>query len=120
MNSFSPSLFKEQKIYVAALRRWACAFESFLDQSTSRASCVEGARLSVNSGEEVKQYVVIWISYLIIYIALSTCLDPDESSYDTFQPLFKRMVEQAQFIPKACVDKTSADRKSFSFEMNIM
>lgn len=114
------SLFKEQKIYLAALRRWACAFESFLDQSTSRASSVEGARPSVGSGEEAQQYAVIWISHLILYITLSTCLEPDESSYDTFQPLFERIVEQAEFILKACVDGTSVERKSFSFEMNVI
>ena len=114
------SLFKEQKTYVAALRRWAWAFESFLDQSTSRASSVEGARPSVGSGEAVKQYAVIWISYLITYVTLSTCREPDESSYDTFQPMFEIIVEQAEFILKACVDKTSVERKSFSFEMNVI
>lgn len=114
------SLFKEQTIYLAALRRWACVFESFLDQSTSRTSCAKGARPGVGGDNEAKQYAVLWISYLVIYITLSTCLEPDESSYDTFQLQFERIVEQAEFILKPCVDGTLAERKRFSFEMNVI
>lgn len=114
------SLFKEQTIYLAALRRWACAFESILDGSTSRISSAEGARPGVGSGEEAKQYAVLWISYLVIYITLSTCLESDESSYDSFQPQFESIVEQAELILKGCVDGTSTERKRFSFEMNVI
>lgn len=114
------SLFKEQTVYLAALRRWACAFESFLAQSTSHTSSAEAARPSVGIGDEAKQCAVLWISYLIIFITLSTCLEPDESSYDTFQSQFERIVEQAELILEACVDGTSAERKRFSFEMNVI
>lgn len=114
------SLLKEQSIYLAALRRWACAFESFLEQTTFRTSSAKGARPTVGIGDEAKQCAVLWISYLIIFITLSTCLEPDESSYDIFQPQFERIVEQAELILESCVDGTSAEHKRFSFEMNVI
>lgn len=115
-DSLFASLFTEQTIYLAALRRWACSFESFLGQSTSRTSCAKGARPGVAGGEEA----VLWISYLVVYITLSTCLEPDESSYDTFQLQFERIVEQAEFILKPYIDGTLAKRKRFSLEMSVI
>lgn len=115
-DSLFTSIFTEQTIYLAALRRWACSFESFLHQSNSRNSCAKGARAGVTGGEEA----VLWISYLVVYITLSTCLEPDESSYDTFQLQFERIVEQAEFILKPCIDGTLAKRKRFSLEMNVI
>lgn len=119
-DSLFTSLFTEQTIYLAALRRWACSFESFLDQSIPRISCAKDARLGVGGGEEAMQYAVLWISYLVVYISLSTCLEPDEISYDTFQLQFERIVEQAEFILKPYVDGTLANRKRFSLEMNVI
>lgn len=120
MNSFSPASSKRRKsIWPLCVNGHAHLSHSLT--SLHPALLLSKVRdLSVGSGEEAKQSAVIWISYLIIYITLSTCLEPDESSYDTFQPLFERIVEQAELILKACVDGTLIERKRFSFEMNVI
>lgn len=104
MNSFSSASSKSRK----SIRPLCVDGHAHLSHSLTSlhpALLLSKVRdLSVGSGEEAKQSAVIWISHLIIYITLSTCLEPDESSYDTLQTLFERIVE----------------RKRVSFKMNVI
>lgn len=59
---------------------------------------------------------------MIIFIFLSTFLEPDECSYDAYLPEFEKIVEHAEFIlsPEVRDDGMPIDRNRFSFEMNMI
>lgn len=115
-------LYEEQAEKLDALGNWALAFEAFLIKLSSKASHHETSKAEFRKAKDSRQCAVLWISYLIILNTLSTCLEPDESSYDKYMPGFQSIVEHAEYIllPQARDDPNSARGARFSFEMAVI
>lgn len=114
------NFIQEREHYLEALRAWAYAFEAFLGRSTNVAIQREGAPDNSFRGEEVQQCAVIWISYLVILITLSTCVEPDESSYDEHITQFQEIVNHARSILLAERATTSAAGRRLSLEISVV
>lgn len=108
---------RERRHYLEALRAWAYYFEDFLGRSTNAASQREGAP---PGGDEFQQCAVIWISYLVTFITLSTCVEPDESSYDEHITQFQEIVNHARSILLAEGATTGAANRRLSLEMSVV
>ena len=121
-NSNFSGLFEKQRELVDALRSWALAFEAFIEKSSFHVSHPETGRDGVRMVRDSQQYAVLWTSYLIIVTTLSTCLEPDECSYDMFLPEFQSIVEHAEFVLLSNVqdDPNSTGRTRFSIEMTVI
>ena len=114
-------IIEERQHYIDALRAWVHAFEAFLGRSTYGAMQREGASQNSLRGEEVQQCAVIWISYLVIFITLSTCIESDESSYDEYITQFREIVNHAHSIllSEGAKTKTGTDKR-LSLEMSVI
>ena len=111
---------QEREHYLEALRAWAYAFEDFLRRSKNATIQREGAPPNSFRDEEVEQCAVIWISYLVTYITLSTCVEPDESSYDGHITQFQEIVNHAHSILLAEGATKSAANRRLSLEMSVV
>lgn len=114
-------VIQEREQYLEALRAWAHDFEAFLRHSTNVAIQREGAPQNSLQGEEVQQCAVIWISYLVTFITLSTCIEPDESSYDEHINQFQEIVNHAGSIllTEGAKTRNAGDRR-LSLEMSVV
>lgn len=115
-HSIFSGLFEEQGELVDALGSWALAFESFLEERSGDVSRSGSSRVYS------QQYAVLWVSYLIIFITLSTCLEPDECSHDRFLAQFQSIVEHAEFVllPEVQDNSNSSSQPRFSLEMSVI
>lgn len=115
------NFIQDREHLLEALRAWAYAFEAFLGRSTNVAIQREGAPHNVFRGDEVQQCAVVWISYLVTFITLSTCIEPDESSYDEHISQFQEIVNHAHSILLAerAETRSAADRR-LSLDMSVV
>lgn len=113
-------VIEERQHYLQALRAWAYSFEAFLGRSATAASHREGASADSLRGEQVQQCAVIWISYLVTFIILSTCIEPDESSYDEYITQFKEIINHARSVLLTDGEKTRNAGRRLSLEMSVV
>lgn len=114
-------LIEERRHYLEALRAWAYAFEAFLGRSISVMIQRHGVPQNSLRDEEVQQCAIIWISYLVTFITLSTCIEPDESSYDEYLTQFQEIVDHARSIllTEGAGTRSGADKR-LSLEMSVV
>lgn len=111
----------ERQHYLAALRAWAYSFEAFLERSTSVAVDRDGMPKHSLPGEEVQQCAVLWLSYLVTLITLSTCIEPDETAYDNYSPQFQEIVNHSRSILHCEGEKIKGlPGKRLSLEMSVI
>lgn len=115
------NVIRERQQYLAALGTWACAFEAFLERSSGSAVPCQGKSKPCLRGEEVQQCAVLWLSYLVTLITLSTCFESDETSYDEYLPQFQKIVYHSRSIlhTEGVRTKTLADKR-LSLEMSVI
>jgi hypothetical protein len=115
------NVMRERQQYLTALGAWACAFEVFLERSSGSAFQCQGKSKPGLRSEEVQQCAVLWLSYLVTLITLSTCFESDETSYDEYLPQFQKIVYHSRSIlhTEVVKTKTLADKR-LSLEMSVI
>lgn len=121
-SSVFADVIREQEFHLASLNRWMLNFQDFLEQSASLASQHGATTENANRGGEAQECAAIWLSYLVTFITISNCFEPDESSYDEYLPQFQKIVEHANsFLRSKLGDsKCGHNRRRFSFEMSVI
>lgn len=109
-----------QQSHLQTLRTWALTFQGLLEQTSSSISSI-GRGKPVNDGH-AEECAVIWLSYLDIFIVLSTSLEPDQSAYDAYLPQFQSIVEKARAVlcPAFRKDTTEAGKRVFTLDVNVI
>lgn len=117
----------EKDRHLRSLRAWMQNHQDLL-QRVSSSSSTNSTKL--HSVEEAKECAILWLTYLVTYIKLSTSLDPDEIAYDSYLPMFKSIMEHAEAIlgsrtqdrtiPIPHVAAAIPTRKRFTTEMNVI
>ena len=85
----------ERDHLIQALHSWAQSFENLLKQRSNVSPKKVASSLK---DAEARESAVLWLMYLVIFIRLSMCLDPDELSYDNHFIKFKSIVEHAEAV----------------------
>lgn len=115
------NIFGERQQYLAALRAWAYSFEAFLERSTSVAVDRDAIPKHSLPGAGVQQCAVLWLSYLVTLITLSTCIEPDETSYDDYRPQFQEIVTNSRSILHCEGEKIKGlPGRRISLEMSVI
>lgn len=112
------SVFREKELHLASLNKWMLRFQAFLERSSlptlrHGVACEDG---------EAQECVALWLSYLVHFITLSNCFEPDECSYDGYLSQFKKMVEHADTYLQLNMENSDGglSRRRFSFEMRVI
>ena len=113
---------QERDVLLEILGSWARSFAELLEKTSSRA--VEHDT-TATKGTEARECAVIWLNYLITFIKLSTCLDPEQLSYDNHLLKFRSIIEQAEAVlfgtgTIGSTNITDGSRKRFTAEMNVI
>ena len=106
----------EQDLYLNALEGWKHEFHALL------ARIVTNGFLPANKGS--REGTILWLTYLVTLIKLSTSLDPDEVAYDAFLPQFTAIVEHAEpiLLPPTSTATATHDytTRGFTIEMGVI
>lgn len=100
----APNIQARQSAMQASLESWYQSFKLLSKKSTSPHD--DGFR------------ALLLMTYLGIFIEIQTCLDPDQASYDAYEPEFAQIIEHA---PTALMSTRDAHGKQppFIFETGI-
>lgn len=115
----------ERDRHLRSLQAWMHEFQDLL-QRVYFSSANNNVELPTR--EEAKECAVLWLTYLVTFIKLSTALDPDEVAYDSYLPQFRAIIQHAEAVLESPTqDKTISNvaavipqRKRFTTEVNVI
>lgn len=115
-------VIRDQEVHLASLNRWMLNFQDFLERSASHTSQYTVATGDSSRGAEAQECAALWLSYLVNFVNLSNCFEPDECSYDKYLPQFQKIVEHANLFLRTKLgdSKRGPYQRSFSFEMSVI
>lgn len=115
-------IFREKELHLESLNRWMVQFQEFLQCSSTLISQNEVAINSTRRFMEAQECAAIWLSYLVTFITLSNCFEPDESSYDEYLPQFQKIVEHADsyILSKSGDSRCWPSQRRFALEMVVI
>ncbi len=107
---------------LGSLRAWIREYQDLLERISF---AFENNDAELANREEATECAVLWLAYLVTYIKLSTSLDPDEITYDSYLPQFRAIIEHSEAVLGQILadenilsrnDAASPPRKLFTIE----
>lgn len=119
------SAIHEKDHHLRSLRAW---MQGYLDLLQRVPSSSRNNKAELHIRDEVKGCAVLWLTYLVTFIKLSTSLDPDEVEYDKYLWQFEAIIEHAEAVlgsptQEETISNAAAaiqPRKRFTIEMDVI